>query len=211
MNLITFRCISEFIPTNVLTLARNAINNSKVRRIWINTCDRYMYAKSRTTIPMKQRHRRVQKMRRLNRGTQAISSILAIIAAGDSVWNALWPHIELFTLLKDHTLATCAIDRKYRTKFSSQHSKFFLILQNFHFYRFKRMKLLRAHMRIHTQYPQIECGICSKRFRRNIERDNHIKERHGVPAPKKVKKPPAPPKPKIRKWIFSKNKRLHFS
>lgn len=49
-------------------------------------------------------------------------------------------------------------------------------------------------MRIHTQYPTIECHICNKRFRRNIQRDNHIKERHGAPIPKREKKPPPPPK-----------------
>lgn len=64
----------------------------------------------------------------------------------------------------------------------------------FPFFRFKRRKLLKAHMRIHTQYPTIECDICGKRFRRNIQRDNHIKERHGAPVPKREKKPPPPPR-----------------
>lgn len=71
------------------------------------------------------------------------------------------------------------------------------LVLTFFFQRFKRRKLLKAHMRIHTQYPTIECEICGKRFRRNIQRDNHIKERHGAPIPKREKKPP--PKPKARK------------
>lgn len=49
-------------------------------------------------------------------------------------------------------------------------------------------------MRIHTQYPTIECNICGKRFRRNIQRDNHIKERHGAPIPKRERRQPLPPK-----------------
>lgn len=57
-------------------------------------------------------------------------------------------------------------------------------------------------MRIHTQYPTIECHICNKRFRRNIQRDNHIKERHGAPIPKREKKPPPPPKTRELKSIF---------
>lgn len=61
----------------------------------------------------------------------------------------------------------------------------------------KRMKLLKVHMRIHTQYPTIPCSICGKLFRRNIQRDNHIKERHHVQPPKKEKKPPAPPKKRM--------------
>lgn len=66
--------------------------------------------------------------------------------------------------------------------------------------RFKRMKLLRVHMRTHTQFPSIPCPICGKLFRRNCQRDTHIKERHGVPAPKRVKKPPAPPKKPLKKF-----------
>ena len=62
------------------------------------------------------------------------------------------------------------------------------------FCRFKRRKLLKIHMKIHIEYPTIECDICGKRFRRNIQRDNHIKERHNAPVPKRIKKPPPPPK-----------------
>lgn len=55
-------------------------------------------------------------------------------------------------------------------------------------------------MRIHTQYPSIECNICNKRFRRNIQRDTHIKERHGAPVPKREPKPPPPPKARKLKY-----------
>lgn len=63
------------------------------------------------------------------------------------------------------------------------------------------MKLLRVHMQTHTKFPSIPCPIpsCRKLFRRNCQRDTHIKERHGQ-KPKRVNKPPAPPKKPLKKY-----------
>lgn len=119
-----------------------------------------------------------------------IFSMHARIVADAFGWNALWQRIVPFIPMLGHSNVGFVTDRKWTFQLNTKMERAIAM----HFHRFKRRKLLRVHMRIHFHYPTIECDICGKLFRRNIQRDNHIKERHNAPVPKRIKKPPPPPK-----------------